>query len=489
VTRSNVLQRGMTRGLRSALFIGGVVVAVVVSGCSSSVDGTGSSSVDGTGSAGVPNDAANTITVTYPVIAPVRLPDTSILGTGGDRLSTELSSLKGQDQSGLVVVSATCDLDGNRVAAAPDVFTLTEVSDVMNVDGSSRVTLRTDKDGTKHYVDLGGGRHLRMTVHPDGSGTITDLGGDRHLNVLVNKNGSGEFTDLGGGRHLTIRVKADGSGKLTDLGGDRHLIIRVKADGSGKLTDLGGGRHLTITIHEAGRAEMLDLGGGRHLSVTVSRDGSGHYLDLGGDRYLNFTVGSDGTVSMTDLGGGRHLTLTVNADGSGQYHDTVNRVRFAFDKEGRATDGSGLAIALPRTPVFSAPDRFPSLGKFGLITPPCATVLNFAADALFDFDKDTLRPEGRELAAKAAAVLAEAGQPIQVEGHTDSLGSDAYNDDLSLRRAEAFAAALKEQGVDVAITTKGWGEKRPVAPNATEDGKDNPSGRALNRRVEVIVQG
>ena len=90
--------------------------------------------------------------------------------------------------------------------------------------------------------------------------------------------------------------------------------------------------------------------------------------------------------------------------------------------------------------------------------------------------------------ADVAGALATAGKPIQVEGYTDAKGTDAYNDDLSLRRADAFASALKEHGVGVDITTHGSGEKNPVAPNETSDGQDNPAGRALNRRVEVVVR-
>ncbi len=461
------------------------VLAVAVSGCTTSSSGSTSSADPGSPAAPA---AAKTISVTYPVIAPIRLPDTSILASGGGVLSGELSSLKDEGRSGMDIASASCDAKGNLASAAPDVFKLTEVADYMNLNGAAHVRLTTDKDGTKHYLDLGGDKHLGLVVRPDGSGTITDLGGDRHLNVVVKGDGSGYLTDLGGDAHLTIAVNPDGTGYLTDLGGDRHLTIRVGADGVGNLTDLGGDRHLSITIPAAGSAELTDLGGDRHLTIIVAGDGSGAYRDLGGDRHLDFARGVDGAVELTDLGGDRHLSLTVDSDGSGSYEDLNNDVSFSFDKSGRATDGSGYAIKLPETPVFSAPDRFPPLGKLGKLTPPCASVLSFSADVLFDFDKATIKPQGQALIAKAAGVLVKAGRPIQVEGHTDAKGSDAYNDDLSLRRAEAFATALKQHGVTVPITTKGWGEKRPVAPNTTADGKDNPAGRALNRRVEVVLK-
>jgi OmpA-OmpF porin, OOP family len=385
-------------------------------------------------------------------------------------------------------VSPTCDAKGDLAASAPDLFKLAEVADYLNTDGAANVKLTTAKDGTKHYVDLGGDNNLEMMVRRDGSGKITDLGGDRNLTVAVNKDGSGTLSDTGGDRNLTMVVKADGSGHLSDLGGDRNLTIDVEADGTGRLTDLGGDRNLTISIPALGRAELSDTGGEANLQVAVAGDGSGSLRDAGGPRNVEFTVGSDGAVSLKDTGGSANLELTVNADHSGSYEDVTGDVSFDFDSGGRATDGSGYVVRLPQTPVFSAPDRFPRLGKLGRLRPPCATVLRFAADVLFDFDKATLKPQAQGLIAKAAEVLVKAGRPIEVDGHTDAIGTDAYNDDLSVRRAEAFAAALKQHGVSSAITTKGWGEKRPVAPNTTAGGKDNPAGRALNRRVEVVLK-
>jgi OOP family OmpA-OmpF porin len=266
------------------------------------------------------------------------------------------------------------------------------------------------------------------------------------------------------------------------------LSIDAAANGTGKLHDLGGDTNLTIVIGSIGAAELHDLGGDRNLQITVAVDGSGHYKDLGGDRNLTFTREPDGAVRLIDRGGSANLEVKVASDGSGTYRDGSADVIFDFGSDGRATDGSGYVIRLPRAPVFSVPDRFPPLGRFGQLRPPCATVLRFAADVLFDFDKATLKPEATAMITRASGVLAKAGKPIQVEGHTDAKGSDAYNDDLSLRRAQAFATALKQHEVNATITAKGWGEKRPVAPNTAAGGKDNPSGRAQNRRVEVILK-
>ena len=81
------------------------------------------------------------------------------------------------------------------------------------------------------------------------------------------------------------------------------------------------------------------------------------------------------------------------------------------------------------------------------------------------------------------------GAKVKLEGHTDSKGTEEYNQKLSERRAEAVRQYLiKEGAVEKAmISTTGYGELRPIAPNTTKDGKDNPEGRAENRRVEVLI--
>ena len=116
---------------------------------------------------------------------------------------------------------------------------------------------------------------------------------------------------------------------------------------------------------------------------------------------------------------------------------------------------------------------------------PVAAKVTFAADVLFDFDKSVIKPEGRsrldDLAAKVTAINLEVVIAI---GHTDSIGSDAYNQKLSVRRAEAVKAYLVSKGIaSNRIYTEGKGEKQPVASNKTRDG------RQKNRRVEVEIIG
>ena len=117
--------------------------------------------------------------------------------------------------------------------------------------------------------------------------------------------------------------------------------------------------------------------------------------------------------------------------------------------------------------------------------------IELAADVLFDFDKSDILPKAQEALKQAAAVIREKAKGVvQIEGHTDSKGSDTYNQKLSELRANAVKDWLvnKEGLKNVRFATQGFGAKRPVAPNKKPDGSDDPEGRQKNRRVEIILK-
>src|SRR5881275_2050207 len=102
----------------------------------------------------------------------------------------------------------------------------------------------------------------------------------------------------------------------------------------------------------------------------------------------------------------------------------------------------------------------------------------------FDFNKATLKPAGKQMVDEAVKVMKDKpSMKVSVEGHTDSIGSDAYNLKLSERREQAVRDYVVSQGIDAArISVKGWGKTKPIASNKTE------AGRAENRRVEIIPE-
>ena len=136
------------------------------------------------------------------------------------------------------------------------------------------------------------------------------------------------------------------------------------------------------------------------------------------------------------------------------------------------------APAPAATPAAVAPAAAP-------VPATVATKVTYAADAFFDFNKSVIKPEGKakldDLVGKIKDINLEV---IIAVGHTDSVGSDAYNQKLSVRRSEAVKAYLVSKGIEKnRVYTEGKGEKQPVADNKTAEG------RAKNRRVEIEVVG
>ena len=114
------------------------------------------------------------------------------------------------------------------------------------------------------------------------------------------------------------------------------------------------------------------------------------------------------------------------------------------------------------------------------------------ADVLFDFDSATLKPQAEAALRQLAQGIRERDpKRVRIEGHTDAKGREAYNQDLSERRAEAVLRHLVDgEGIEAKLMqARGLGESRPVAPNTKPDGSDDPEGRQRNRRVEVVLEG
>jgi len=143
-------------------------------------------------------------------------------------------------------------------------------------------------------------------------------------------------------------------------------------------------------------------------------------------------------------------------------------------------------VAKPAAPVApAAPVVAPVAPPAPVPVAPVSEKVTFAADAFFDFDKHVLKPEAKakldDLVGKTSSVNLEV---IIAVGHTDAVGSDAYNQKLSVQRSEAVKAYLVSKGIEKnRVYTEGKGEKQPVADNKTAEG------RAKNRRVEIEVVG
>jgi OOP family OmpA-OmpF porin len=135
--------------------------------------------------------------------------------------------------------------------------------------------------------------------------------------------------------------------------------------------------------------------------------------------------------------------------------------------------------------VPAAPVVTPPVVKSEQPKQPVIVKQTFQAETLFDFDKSVIKPEGRKVLDGVVSRLQDINMEVIIAvGHTDAIGTDAYNDKLGLRRAEAVKAYLVSRGVEKnRVYTESKGKRQPIATNKTA------AGRAQNRRVEIEVIG
>ena len=204
---------------------------------------------------------------------------------------------------------------------------------------------------------------------------------------------------------------------------------------------------------------------------------------------LATAAGAQSRVTAAD--GGNRIDNWQNGTGEYVWKNGTNEYCWRDSSWTPATAAKGcdgaLVVAAPAPPPVAAPapQAAPPAPPPPPPPPPAATKVTYAADAFFDFDKSVLKPEGKakldDLISKVKGINLEV---IIAVGHTDSIGTDAYNQKLSVRRAEAVKAYLVSKGIEKnRVYTEGKGEKQPVADNKTAEG------RAKNRRVEIEVVG
>ena len=281
---------------------------------------------------------------------------------------------------------------------------------------------------------------------------------------------------------ITVRpARCDASGSLvsgsTVLGGDGSMTtssgstsVTNNGDGSGTYSD----GKVSITVNGDGSGTYSD----DYLSVTVNGDGSG--------TYSNSTTGE--SITLDGKGSGTYsragVSITNNGDGSGSYSDGT--ISITNNGDGTAIV-NGSTISAKPVPKAGKVGTFPSIDAAKPVQ-SCGTVITLEDSVLFDFGSSELRGEASTTLTNLATVIKDSKAPkVQIQGHTDSVSDDAFNQKLSEQRAQAVSSTLKSDGVAADLEAVGYGETKPVAPNENPDGSDNPAGRRLNRRVEVFV--
>jgi OOP family OmpA-OmpF porin len=233
----------------------------------------------------------------------------------------------------------------------------------------------------------------------------------------------------------------------------------------------------------------LNALGGGHPKRPDSQRGCGFFPKRRTMKKLNKVAMLFASAALATAAGAQTVDNWRDASGQLVWKNGTNEYcwRNANWTPATAAPGCDGAIVAP-TPAAAAPAAAPAPAAPAPAPAPApavATKVTYAADAFFDFDKSVLKPEGKakldDLVSKVKGINLEV---IIAVGHTDSVGSDAYNQKLSVRRSEAVKAYLVSKGIEKnRVYTEGKGEKQPVADNKTAEG------RAKNRRVEIEVVG
>ena len=296
-------------------------------------------------------------------------------------------------------------------------------------------------------------------------------------------------------------AKCDGNGVVsgsTILSGSG---AGVTSSASGSVINSGAGAGVItegpVSIVYGGEGSGTYTNSETGENITVSSDGSGTYKS----KTLSINVSSDGSGTYDNSETG--VKINISSTGSGTYEDSKNNIKYNNNGNGGGTytsstlniinngDGTALvngqSVKAEKLPPVAKVGKFPKVESLKPVK-SCGTVITLQDGVLFDFGKYDLRPEAKATLAKLATVLNQAKVPAaQINGHTDSIGDDAFNQDLSEKRASAVATQLKADGVTANLQTHGYGKTQPVADNTNADGSDNPAGRQANRRVEIYI--
>ena len=285
--------------------------------------------------------------------------------------------------------------------------------------------------------------------------------------MQIGKNGDGQYSD----KNKSVQTDGNGAGQYED---DKVTIQRDE-DGAGQYINKVTG--VTLQVDKDGAGQYIDEK--NDLSIQVDKDGTGLYTD----KKNNVTIyvdENDVRYVSTDI------EMVNNGDGSGTYTDKSKNLVIENDGKGKAK----ITFNGQTTEVDAKPLEKPGkLAKLEMV-PPVPSIeansllITLDSEVLFDVDKYDVRvhPEAEEVLKNLAIVLKEMDvKNFEIDGHTDSDGSDEYNQVLSEKRANSVKNFLVSQGVTAEITTKGYGESKPVASNDTAEGKQK------NRRVEIII--
>ena len=313
------------------------------------------------------------------------------------------------------------------------------IPEIPNLSVSENPDAKTTLDMAKKISSVPG-----ITISPVKVENGNIVGGS--YSMQIGKNGDGQYSD----KNKSVQTDGNGAGQYED----EKVTIQRDEDGAGQYIN----KVIGVTLQ-------------------VDKDGTGLYTD--NKNNIKIYVGETNARYESP-----NVEIRNNGDGSGTYTDKSKNLVIENDGKGKAKiTFNGQTTEVDAKPL-EKPGKLPKLEMVPPVPSIEANSLLITSDSgiLFDVDKYDVRPEDEEVLKNLATVLKEMNvKNFEIDGYTDSDGSDEHNQVLSENRANSVKNFLASQGVTAEITTKGYGESKPVASNDTAEGKQK------NRRVEIII--
>lgn len=283
---------------------------------------------------------------------------------------------------------------------------------------------------------------------------------------------------------VAILVSGNGHVEISDSyirGGGGAIVVSGNGDVVYSGNTLQGG------VQQSGNAELEDRGGNKMIGGSVA---AGTGVGIGASAVdvdkATMSIGPEGVA----IQGGADDRISVGGKGvsvsSGDESVRVDGDAVRLRDGGTEAKISGDWRSVTGS-VYQGGDTQRVLVELGATDTGGEIRLDLAGDVLFDFNSSAIRPDAAEQLAKVAFVIRQrAVGEVHLTGHTDSIGKEDYNIQLSRQRAAAVMSWLNEKEHIPAnlMVGHGMGSKKPIAYNTLPDGTDNPEGRAKNRRVE-----
>jgi len=361
----------------------------------------------------------------------------------------QISPARAEPAGTVVGITGECFVESSGQRSALALGAAVAIGDIVDVSSAGKLKLRMS-DGS--ILSLAPGTRVTVTTYQ------TDASGQR-LNAELS---------LAQGllRAVVAPVSRPAVFEVTTATGTAAVrstdwLIEAKPDG-------------TEVVVISGSVNLSSLATGVQVLIPANHSASvGLGLDPTPPRPLESAQISDLVARAEDAPVGKVVDIERHVPS-----DVAGRI---LDIGGAARDITGLTSDIKGIDIGIAGSHVTVTGQ--------ETRIELPADILFDFDKSDIRPGAADALKRVAAVLRERAKgTVRIEGHTDSKGEPAYNQKLSERRAESVRKWLIErEGLgNVKFTTQGFGATRPKVPNTKPDGSDDPDGRQLNRRVELV---